>query len=402
TAKACNAVTHCIQTVWEKQNAPVDNDSICKICLDMVEQARDQLESNETQSDLKAVFEGSCNLIPVKLVRKECVKMADDFVPELVEALASQMNPQMVCSVAGLCNNANIDKLLEMEQSSSEVDELVPRVESEDADDFTCDRCNKIAGEIAKKFTDADRDTVLENMLLYCGKMSSFSDACSSIVLSYFNEIYDHMVKNFNKDSICHISGVCSNKFHSHPDIVEIRPMANVGVVPVKDDIPCELCEQLVRHLRDVLIANTTEDEFKMVLEGLCKQTGGFSGECLSIVDQYYDNIYNTLVNELDEKGACFLIGICPKGVAGFNEHAPIMPLLPTLQAQEIHATLKKIGPAPPKKLLGDGEPQLTNQEINNMQLPIDRLMGPQNSFYLVNNGQWCMLCEYDDKSNCL
>ncbi|XP_055696691.1 prosaposin [Lutzomyia longipalpis] len=396
TAKKCNAVTHCIQTVWEKQSVPEDRDSICKICLDMVQQARDQLESNETQSDLRDVFEGSCKLIPIKLVRKECIKMADDFVPELVEALASQMNPQMVCSVAGLCNNANIDKLLEMKQhSSEEVDELVPHVETENVDDFTCDRCNKIASEIARRFSNADRDTVLENMLLYCGKMGSFSDSCASVVLTYFNEIYDHMSENFNEKSICHISGVCAKNYHKHSEMVEIRPMANVGVVSVKDDIPCELCEQLVRHLRDVLIANTTEAEFKMVLEGFCKQMGGFSTECLSIVDQYYDQIYNSLVNELDEKGACFLIGICPKGVANVNEHSQIMPLLPALQAQEIHVTLKKIGPAPPKKLLGEGEPKLSNEEILNMQLPIDRLMGPPNSLYLIDNGKWCLLCEY-------
>lgn len=65
------------------------------------------------QEELKEVFEGSCKLIPIKIVTKECIKLADDFVPELVETLASQMNPTQVCSVAGLCNNAKIDKLLE-------------------------------------------------------------------------------------------------------------------------------------------------------------------------------------------------------------------------------------------------------------------------------------------------
>jgi hypothetical protein len=49
TAKSCRAVKHCIQTVWEHQQLPPDNDDVCKICLDMVKQARDQLESNETQ-----------------------------------------------------------------------------------------------------------------------------------------------------------------------------------------------------------------------------------------------------------------------------------------------------------------------------------------------------------------
>lgn len=66
---------------------------------------------------------------------------------------------------------------------------------------------------------------------------------------------------------------------------------------------------------RDLLIANTTETEFKQVMEGLCKQTKGFKAECLSIVDEYYDVIYNTLVKDLNEKEACCLMEICPRGL---------------------------------------------------------------------------------------
>lgn len=61
----------------------------------MVKQARDQLESNETQEELRDVFEGSCKLIHIKPIVKECCKLADDFIPELVETLASQMNPDV-------------------------------------------------------------------------------------------------------------------------------------------------------------------------------------------------------------------------------------------------------------------------------------------------------------------
>lgn len=61
----------------------------------MVGQARDQLESNETMEEIKEVFEGSCDLIPIRVVKKECKVLADDFIPEMIEALASQMNPQV-------------------------------------------------------------------------------------------------------------------------------------------------------------------------------------------------------------------------------------------------------------------------------------------------------------------
>lgn len=75
TAKSCRATKHCIQTVWERQTVPEDNDDICTICKNMVQEARDTLLSNETQEEMKEVFEGSCNLLPIKLIRNNCIKV---------------------------------------------------------------------------------------------------------------------------------------------------------------------------------------------------------------------------------------------------------------------------------------------------------------------------------------
>ncbi|XP_058444014.1 uncharacterized protein LOC131425826 isoform X2 [Malaya genurostris] len=406
-AKGCGAVKHCIQTVWEKQTYPVDNDEICNICLDMVKQARDQLESNETQADLKAVFEGSCNLIPVKVVKKECRRLADDFIPELVEALASQMNPNVVCSVAGLCNNAAIDKmLLEMPAVKPKDEDDIEEDESDlgsplAKEEFTCEKCNTIADLISNRFHSSDRDQVLEGFLRFCGQMGSFSDGCSSIALTYFAEIYDHMSKNLNAKNVCHMTGTCVAQFHQHEDSenIEIRSMGGVGVINVKDelvedgdDIPCKLCEQLIDHLRDVLIANTTELEFKQVLEGLCKQTKSFSQECLNLVDQYYEEIYNTLVHNLDSNGACFMIGVCPKELGNDGE-GPIMPLVPVKVALMHDQASDESKPV--RKVLGENEPKLSAVEVQQAQLPIDRLMGAPLSLQLVENGRFCTVCEY-------
>ena len=107
-----------------------DNDDVCTICKNMVTEARDTLRANETQEELKEVFEGSCALIPIKvafittssqssvkctysltpsfnfqIIRGECDKLVDEFVPELVETLSSEMNPDLVCTTAGLCNS---------------------------------------------------------------------------------------------------------------------------------------------------------------------------------------------------------------------------------------------------------------------------------------------------------
>jgi len=56
-----------------------------------------------------------------------------------------------------------------------------------------------------------------------CGELSSYSDACSSIVLTYHNEIYTAVKNDFTKRNVCMLSGMCSESFHPHADGFEVR-----------------------------------------------------------------------------------------------------------------------------------------------------------------------------------
>ncbi|GJQ68926.1 Sap-r [Trypoxylus dichotomus] len=382
-AAGCRAVKHCIQTVWEHQKVPEDSDSVCDICLKMVTQARDQLLSNETEEEIEQVFEGSCNLIPIKLVRKECIKLVDDFVPELVDTLASQMNPQVVCSVAGLCNSARIDNLIaEYEAQDQKKTAVGPS---------RCDSCHTVVGVMERRLEKMSKDEVLQSLLRVCGRLGSFSDACSNIIVTYFSEIYERLQNGFNSDNVCILTGECAAQFHTH---VEITPLSKVGFVPVSqegDDLPCDLCEQLVNHLRDLLIANTTEIEFQKVLQGLCNQTGQFRNECLSLVSEYYPVIYDFLVSELNGTVACAVIGLCPQSRDA--DEVPIAPLLPAESATKVY------------NLLHDNEDDLARVNVQNnglsvkimskpesLQLPIERLFPQVPETY---NRQVCVFCQY-------
>ncbi|XP_067214936.1 prosaposin [Linepithema humile] len=398
TAKGCSAVKHCIQRYWEQMEVPEDNDSVCGICKDMVKQARDQLESNQTQQDLRDVFEGSCKLIHVKPIVNECINIVDQFIPELVETLASQMNPSVVCSVAGLCNNAHIDKMLSQYETPEKRDETKILLKNDELEPDECTKCYTIAKYMENKLHHTTRDNMLRQFLNICGQFSSFSDACSAIIVTHFNDIYDHLQDNFNANNICHLSGQCSDKYHKHEDTdavpkVEITPLSSVGMVDVTDDLPCKLCEQLVGHLRDLLVANTTEIEFQHVLLGLCKQTKSFADECKAIVDEYYPQIYEYLTKGLDSSLVCQLSGICPSP-GKFNQ-GPIWPLLPE-EAAKIGLNMVKS-----RQQLREAEVAIGKErpksEAEEMQLPIERMMP---SALLqggggVNGKVTCALCEY-------
>lgn len=60
--------------------------------------------------------------------------------------------------------------------------------------------------------------------------------------------------------------------------------MSELNVRTVKGtngDLPCELCIQLVQHLRDILVANTTEADFELVLKGICNQMSLYKDEVI-------------------------------------------------------------------------------------------------------------------------
>ncbi|CAK9829953.1 PSAP [Anthophora retusa] len=397
TASGCNATKHCIKTVWQDMKVPEDNDNVCNICKDMVQQARDQLESNQTQEDLKAVFEGSCKLIHIKPIVQECITIVNQFIPDLIETLASEMNPSVVCSVSGLCNSAHIDKLIEYDQSELKVKDLKSySLEKDELEPDECSKCYTIATHMEHKLHNTPRDKMLHQMLNLCAELSTFTDACSAIILTHFDTIYTHLQENFNAETICHLSGQCSDKFHKHEDAdktlkVEIRPLSSVGMVDVNDDLPCKLCEQLVEHLRDLLVANTTEAEFEQVLQGLCKQTKSFSAECIAIVDEYYPQIYQYLTKGLNSEFACQMSGLCPSPDKSIQTQ-PIWPLLPKNAAEKGMQIFQGAN----KDLENNNDEQLSKSEVEAMQLPIERLVPfPMSEGLLdVKGKETCALCE--------
>lgn len=229
---------------------------------------------------------------------------------------------------------------------------------------ISCSQCRSIETSLINKLQTSNFDDVLTQFLIMCGDMSSYSDSCSNIVLSYFAELYSLSKTYMTNNGICDITTICSDKFQK--DLVTKK----------KDDIPCQLCEQFVLHLRELLIANTSEIEFKNVLDGLCKQMGQFNNECTVIVEQYYIQMYQYLSLNLNASKACVMVGICKAtdNVMSF----PNMPLV----AVDIYPIPK--------------------QQIDNEQIWATMEVGEINDELLTsivkdtyNDGKFCVLCEY-------
>lgn len=61
-------------------------------------------------------------------------------------------------------------------------------------------------------------------------------------------------------------------------------------------------------------MTNTTHEEFELIATNLCKQTGKYEKECINFINQYGQEIYQLIVDDLDAESFCQRIGVCPGG----------------------------------------------------------------------------------------
>jgi len=297
-AAQCSALPFCIQAVWSKQRVDNDTDEVCDICKNMVGEARDTLQSNETQEELREVFEGSCNLIPLKVIRKECKVLADEFVPELVETLSSEMNPDTVCTVAGLCNSQRIDDMLEQYY----------------AETGYCQDCRIQMTVAGAMLAETDDSVLQEKLLQLCGQMDSYSDACVFTVLNQFSVVRS-MIEAAISSDLC-TKSLCSNK-----DIVNMFSETRNG-----EDIECEFCTKVVKHWIDVYASDSSLEEFKEILDGICdKVDKSRAAHCKHIVDDYYMPLFE-YIKKVDPHMVCSIVGICNDA---FYQPRPLATLFP-------------------------------------------------------------------------
>ncbi|EDW60734.2 uncharacterized protein [Drosophila virilis] len=170
-------------------------------------------------------------------------------------------------------------------------------------DQLTCTTCNLLMLAYKKEFDSTTRADMIEKLLHTCYSLHSLSDTCANIVSNYFDDFYELAKQHLQSNDICQVVSMCAN--------AESTPEALAPPAIKSDQFYCGQCKQLVQHLRESLLHNTTEAQFRQKLDGYCKKTRGFKNECLTVVDQFYHIIYSILKSKLDADSVCSFINVC-------------------------------------------------------------------------------------------
>jgi saposin len=384
SARLCQVVKSCIHDVWATMTVPDnDNDEVCDICKEMVKEARDQLLSNMTQEEIKEVFEGSCKLLPVKIIAEGCIKIVDEIIPELVEMLASRMDPTMVCTVSGMCFASRNGPSAENHLFNFFKSLVISH------NDDQCSECTKMLTDVQAFLKSTPEDDVKKYLETFCHeKMPSY--LCNIVINSYFPEIYK-FIQSSTPAELCSSVGICPKQK------CELRKSSESKV---NDELTCEFCYHLVEHVKDLITANTTVEEFKGALLNFCNITGSFSERCTKLVNDYYDMLFN-YIRQIDSKGMCTLMGLCN------NDSCSRIPLVKVFPALEVgrKVPLIKLRPAErvpnydpvpivrliPEGVLSKKGHDDSNDIFQSRLIPIERISRPQLVFQKDTE---CALCK--------
>ena len=154
------------------------------------------------------------------------------------------------------------------------------------------------------------RTAMLAKSLFWRTLILSMSKSATGIcvLIDYSNFELSHSQLT-HLDFLCESSGMCSESFKNSPSMISDHR---------GDSLECEFCEKVIKHWLDQWSSNSTEEEFKEVLDEICKKLGQPDRikRCLHIVDDYYMPFFEYIIKTVDPRGVCAAVGLC--GNVGF------------------------------------------------------------------------------------
>lgn len=248
---------------------------------------------------------------------------------------------------------------LEIVVQSTEA-ETVPQNEQ-----LSCRTCKKLALTVHENFNSNSRESMVEQLLNSCYSLDNLSDACTYVVVNYFDDIYKLWKQQFESDDICHSTGICT--YFNDEETIENH-----------NELYCAECEKFLKSIQLFVKKHFTEKYFKQKLEDICKSTRNFKRECLSSVDQYYHIIYKTIVIDLNAHSICSFAGICkkknelPMDLIGSDTQLILQPLesndkIPTPQCAACKTAFRVVKKLVSKKISNDKLKNAMNHACNKL-----------------------------------
>jgi saposin len=295
-------------------------DVFCDLCEELIDYIRQLYIDGYAKEEIEELVNELCqSLGPFSSL---CTSFLDGYIDEIFDWIDQELDSATICGFIGLCgSNPGISK----KQSKSLV--RVSRVKSTKAipNDIFCDGCKEVIDYIRTMLIDGyAKEAIEEAVAELCQALGPLASLCTSYIDSYIDDIFAWIDQGLDSTTICSDIGLCSR-----PPTKSVRRVSRTLVKKgMPQDIFCDLCEELIDYVRQLLIDGYAKEEIEALVNDLCNSLPSpLSSLCTSIADQYIDQIFDWIDQELDSATICGFIGLCSSGKSSAVQKSVRVPV---------------------------------------------------------------------------
>ncbi|CAB3995678.1 hypothetical protein BSL78_18317 [Paramuricea clavata] len=357
----------------------------CEDCKLVFSEIKDLLEDKDMQKEIIAALEALCT--EFGSFADQCKSYIDQYLPLILDELATLDDPTEICNELGLCNSTQKAAGILQPQSKKLLIPIMPgpviftppekKEKSADADQ--CDECKAAVTQLHTLLT-TNSTKVLEILNNVCAGLKTGSAECKFAVATYGNQVIAALTE-ITSDSakLCQELEMCTGgkikimreifvkKLKTHPYIVALKS--------VKADY-CEDCKLVFSEIKDLLEDKDMQKEIIAALEALCTEFGSFADQCKSYIDQYLPLILDELATLDDPTEICNELGLCNST----QKAAGIVKALNILQPQSKNLLIPMMMPGP-VILTPEKKEKSTDDKCDECKAAVKQV-----HYYLVNN----------------
>jgi len=170
----------------------------CSVCELVIQYIEGFIAANATEQEIIQQLDQICSLLGP--LTQECDSFVALYVPQAIDWINKNENPQQFCTQVGLCSSAKIQHV-----QSSAAKKIVINSGS------TCAICETLASLLENFLASPGTETEIEKELgQLCAQLPSPFDAeCNNIVTAYLPELVQWIIKNENPATLCSQLELC-------------------------------------------------------------------------------------------------------------------------------------------------------------------------------------------------
>ncbi|KAK3744542.1 hypothetical protein RRG08_056678 [Elysia crispata] len=257
---------------------------LCDFCEYVIQYLDNVLKENITKEEIEEAVHKVCSFVPAE-VKDFCDKFLEEQAEVIINKLVETLNPEGLCTSAGLCNDHSSNGLSAMQAM--------------DKAEF-CEVCEKIALDVDKLLQQNFTEQAVEAALHEVCKAfeSKAKESCENFVSQYTSVLIE-VLQSVPPEQICIALKMCppapapstSEQANSLQFVPEADQSSTALDRPIKYHPYCSTCKFLFYYLQTSMVDSFWQDTAKNSMYEFCNQLKVGQDVCKLLMDMNADHV---------------------------------------------------------------------------------------------------------------